>query len=179
MYLALNQNYYSEHACAPWTCREKGESDSFVWWSHSSSVECIKNLSRLKTDPRRIISVNSTPRRSLWNNYSLFEQYATEGCIKQPRFQKIFFSGCCDFITKQRLLVFSLSLSFLYWLFSFPIGAISSQDAGWNREKRRFELVTPVFLVWTGWMFSTGSKCRRLDEKGGVFTRNNQHGGHK
>lgn len=38
----------------------KGGSDSFVWWSHSLSVECIKNLSRLKTDPRRIISASST-----------------------------------------------------------------------------------------------------------------------
>lgn len=66
--------------------------NSFVWWSHSRSVGCIKNLSRLKSDQRRIIGVNSTTEvqheiiNSFLGNTALkaaLDQYFKRGSVSE------------------------------------------------------------------------------------------------
>lgn len=107
---------------------KKEGSDYFVWRPHSESVECIKHLSRLKTDPRRIISVNSSADIHFKNNECRFK-WRTAGSPLKQRFQKRF-CGFCDIVTKQQfkgifLLFFGAQCEITYSLFEWD----------WNSEE--------------------------------------------
>lgn len=133
-----------------------------MWWSHSLSVECIKNLSRLKTDPRRIISVKSTPDI----HFEIITAFLSNTPLKAVLSKQVISQEVLLWVlwlyyqTAVQGSIFSI-LSYPAWYhpqlslkFSLFGWSYCITRNGWNSEKYQLLLKHP--FVWAQLLFNPG-----------------------